>query len=344
MTPRVSIVMPVFNGAATVEEAVRSALAQSVGELELVVVDDGSQDGTAERVRAIADPRILLLENGRNCGVSFARNRGMQAARGRYVAFLDADDTCSPLRLERQLRAFAEEPELVFCTTDAEFIDEATGERLLWQAQTRDEVLRYQISAHASLVYASMMIDRTRVPPPDFRFSTDARFAEDFEWALRMSGHGRIANLPEPLYRYHRRRSSASNRHHRERLEERCQVIRAHFAARGLDMTMREAEVHSVQYEVVNPKFRFRSTLDQLYFLVDYHRWANRLLAVNGQLALFPDGVLAECLILTFRRIVERHYAIGELAALADKLCSVWGGTVHLARNELLTFEGRNPI
>src|SRR5215203_2614836 len=100
--PLVSAVVPAYNASRTVVEAVNSVLTQTVRDLEVIVVDDGSRDDTADVVRSIDDPRVSLITK-QNEGASSARNAGIRAARGRYVAFLDADDLWLRSKLERQL-------------------------------------------------------------------------------------------------------------------------------------------------------------------------------------------------------------------------------------------------
>jgi teichuronic acid biosynthesis glycosyltransferase TuaG len=100
----VSVVMPAYNAEATLESSIRSVQAQTREDWELIVVDDGSADRTVElaQAAAAADPRIRVIRQ-RNRGVAAARNVGIDAARGRYLAFLDADDTWLPGKLSRQL-------------------------------------------------------------------------------------------------------------------------------------------------------------------------------------------------------------------------------------------------
>ncbi len=100
--PRLSILVPTWNAATTVERALDSVLAERVIPLEVVVVDDASTDGTADLVAAIAerDPRVVLLRLPANGGVSNARNRGLELVRGEWLAFLDADDLLLPGALD----------------------------------------------------------------------------------------------------------------------------------------------------------------------------------------------------------------------------------------------------
>ena len=119
-TPTVSVVVPVFDGEAVVGATLRSVLAQSRGDLELVVVDDGSTDATREVVDAVArrDARVRLLVQPSNRGRSAARNVGLAAARGRWVTFCDADDLWAGDRLERLLDAAARFPTTRLVTDD----------------------------------------------------------------------------------------------------------------------------------------------------------------------------------------------------------------------------------
>lgn len=114
--PVVSVIMPSYNARDYIDDAIRSVLAQTVTDWELFVIDDGSGDGTYERAVALAgdDPRIRVLKNEQNMGVSATRNRGISLSRGRYIALLDCDDIWYPEKLERQL-ARMEETGAAFC-------------------------------------------------------------------------------------------------------------------------------------------------------------------------------------------------------------------------------------
>jgi glycosyltransferase involved in cell wall biosynthesis len=108
---RVSIIMPCYNAARFIAEAIAGVIAQTESSWELLVIDDGSTDGSAEVVGRFADPRIRLISQA-NAGVSAARNAGLAASVGEFVAFLDADDRMRPDRLQLPLEIFAREPSL----------------------------------------------------------------------------------------------------------------------------------------------------------------------------------------------------------------------------------------
>lgn len=100
-----SIIIPAYNAAGIIEKSISSALAQTAGDMELIIVDDASTDATIQAVEALQakDPRIVLLKNETNLGVAETRNKGIAAATGKYIAFLDSDDIWSSEKLQKQL-------------------------------------------------------------------------------------------------------------------------------------------------------------------------------------------------------------------------------------------------
>ena len=123
--PLVSVLVPAFNAARTLRETLQSVLASTYSNLEVVVVDDGSVDGTAALVQALAgaDPRVRLVQRA-NGGLSAALNTGFRGTSGDYIARLDADDLWHPSKLQKQMELAVREPELAFIYTWARYIDD----------------------------------------------------------------------------------------------------------------------------------------------------------------------------------------------------------------------------
>jgi len=201
VAPTVSVVVPCFNGARFVGEAVASALAQTHRDLEVVVVDDGSTDDSAARVRALGDPRVRVVAQA-NAGVAAARNRGAAEARGDYLAFLDQDDSWLPEKLARQLARFAERPAagIVYC--DGFIVSEHGAVLDTWGA-------RYRLPAgHVFEALASRcVIPVSTLVLPRATFEAVGgfrgfRYVEDLDLILRVAAGHPIEMVATPLARY----------------------------------------------------------------------------------------------------------------------------------------------
>jgi teichuronic acid biosynthesis glycosyltransferase TuaG len=199
VSPRVSVITPVWNAAATLGETVASVQAQSVGDWEMLLVDDGSTDGSRALAEALAttDPRLRVLGWSQNHGPAAARNAGIRAAQGRYIAFLDADDRWLPQKLARQLAVMEDKGEaLVFSSYRR--ID-AKGRRL-GQVTARAEVtyrdaLRGNPIGCLTAIYDTERLGRVEMP--------DVRRRQDYGlWLNLLKRIPAARGLPEVLAEY----------------------------------------------------------------------------------------------------------------------------------------------
>jgi GT2 family glycosyltransferase len=218
-TPRVSVVMPVYNGEKYLTEAIVSVLGQTLEELELIAVDDGSQDRSLailERV-ARADARVRVVVNERNLGSSDAVNRGWQLARSPYVARLDADDIALPGRLARQVDFLDAHPSVAAVGGGAITID-GTGRRISAKRYpTNHRAIRSTLLRHNCLSHPSVTMRRSALEAVGgYRFRCAA---EDYDLWLRLSERFELATVPEPviLYRLHLHQLSVSSLEHMAR-------------------------------------------------------------------------------------------------------------------------------
>ncbi len=125
--PLVSVVIPAYNAAKTIRNAIDSVLGQTMSDLEVIVVDDASTDDTVHAVEVLDDPHVRLLRSHRNSRPSAARNLGLRHARGRWVAFIDGDDEWVPTRLEHLLRAAADKTDCFVADWSALCLPDAKG-------------------------------------------------------------------------------------------------------------------------------------------------------------------------------------------------------------------------
>jgi glycosyltransferase involved in cell wall biosynthesis len=199
ITPDVSVVMPVYNGARHVESAVASILGQTFADFELIVVDDGSTDATLEMLGRIADPRLTVI-HAAHAGNIAARTTGVHAARGRRIAWMDSDDLCHPERLEREVRLLDAHPECLFVVSTFSIVT-PYGKYL-----TRTETFDWRYLEPADLTFATLpladptgMFDRAAGLDVGL-FDPDLTDEKPLWYKLLDRGRGAV--LGEPLYWY----------------------------------------------------------------------------------------------------------------------------------------------
>jgi glycosyltransferase involved in cell wall biosynthesis len=192
--------MAVYNGERYVAEAVQSVLAQRFGDLELIVVDDGSTDRSATIVRELDDGRIRLLSNDVNVGLARSLNRGLADARGELVARLDADDVATLDRLDRQVEFFDANPAVALAGswyTDLDFEGRATVHEL----PVEHWDLRWTLCLYCPFVHSAMMWRRTVVADHVGAYDEGLAYSMDFDLWVRIAARLRVANVPAPLVR-----------------------------------------------------------------------------------------------------------------------------------------------
>jgi GT2 family glycosyltransferase len=199
--PAISVIMPVYNRADTVGRAVGSVLGQSFADFELIVVDDGSTDRTAQALRNIRDPRLRLIELERNVGGNAARNHGIREARSPLITFLDSDDEYLPHRLDSTVRYFAEHP-------DADLLVDTCIKRWPNAPGKLDLVRQNPELSGNELVLAALFDRRLFKATPGITvrrevavkaglFDEGLRRRQDYDFILRVAKVGKLASRNE---------------------------------------------------------------------------------------------------------------------------------------------------
>lgn len=214
-SPVLSVVLPVYNGLPYLRQAVESVLTQSFGNFELIVINDGSSDGSQELLETFDDPRLRIVQQV-NKGLSSTLNVGIAQARGRYIARQDQDDVCLPARFEKQVAFLEANPGVGLVGTAAEIWVGGTKTDRMLHHPSEAGVLAFSLLFNNYVVHSSVMLrrsvlqsvggyseDKTRQPP------------EDYELWSRISKQFDVTNLPEVLHAYRELPNSMSRTGHR---------------------------------------------------------------------------------------------------------------------------------
>jgi glycosyltransferase involved in cell wall biosynthesis len=205
--PEISIVLPAYNCESFLKEAIESLLNQAFKDFELIIINDGSTDKTEDVIKSFTDPRIIYLKNENNSGLVYTLNKGIDAAKGKYIARMDGDDISLPTRLVRQKAILDENPGIAVTASTIAFINEKNEPAGDWQLDKKTthpgEIKRrlpYEnCIAHPSVMVRSQILKKLKYKPYQ-------KNIEDYDLWLRMMSRGySITKVEEPqlLYRIH---------------------------------------------------------------------------------------------------------------------------------------------
>ena len=214
--PRASVLMPAYNNARYLDDAVRSILAQTLSDFEFIIIDDGSTDGSQDLLEEYArrDSRVRLLRNDSNRGIVYSLNRGLDACRGRYVVRMDSDDWAFPDRLERQLAVMDSRPDVIALCGAVIYMDaEGRDTGVVRLSDAGGSLLRRNGMIHPTAVFRREVLSRQGI-----RYRETYRYAEDYFLWLQLSRLGSIVAIDEPVLRYRLSDTASRVRHLKQML------------------------------------------------------------------------------------------------------------------------------
>ena len=214
--PKISVLIPVHNGAGMLRETVNSILNQTLTDFELLLLDDASEDGSDKVIQSFADSRIRRFHSNTNLGISAARNKLMELAEGEYLAVLDHDDLSAPNRLEKQARLLDNNPEVamvgswgeLFCARPpfpgffGRLKQAFINLGWVW-CQPEHPDIRDTLRGNP-VMHSSSMLRRAALLRDNITYNPDYSPAEDYDLCRQLLAAGwQLANIPEVLFYYH---------------------------------------------------------------------------------------------------------------------------------------------
>jgi glycosyltransferase involved in cell wall biosynthesis len=228
-TALVSIVMPVFNAAAYVNEAIQSILDQTHSFFELIIINDGSTDATTEIINGFSDHRIRLYSNETNRGIVYSLNLGIEKSNGKYIARMDADDIAFNNRIEKQVQFLEANPEVILLGSGIIELNQEAVVASRPNQITTDEQIKINLLTNVSFYHPTVMIRSSVLKEnPLLRYDPNQPHIEDYDFWIKLIPFGKFANIQEPLlyYRVHQNNISVI---HKTEQKERSLVLKRNY-------------------------------------------------------------------------------------------------------------------
>jgi glycosyltransferase involved in cell wall biosynthesis len=293
--PKVTVLMPVYNGEKYLKEAVDSILDQSFKDYEFLIIDDGSTDGSGEIIKSYADPRIKVLENGENLGLVTTLNKGIELARGEFIARMDCDDVSLPERLEKQVRFMDSRLDVGVCGTWLRKIGSAHD---VVSYPVEDKDIRWFLTINSMFAHPSVMLRHDLLTNHNLRYDANFPHAEDYELWTRIAKYCRLANLPEVLLLYRIHGEQIGAKYNIEQVATGGRVRMAQLCNLGISFGSKEFNLHEEIFAGVQKGIGKRGYAARISFLKDSETWLMKLLDANKHGALLNsasfDNILAE--------------------------------------------------
>ena len=196
--PKISVIMSVYNGEKYLREAIESILNQTFRDFEFIIINDGSTDKTSEILSSYNDPRIVIINNKRNIGLTKSLNKGLKMVKGEYIARQDADDVSLPERLERMVNFLDMNRDVGLLGSSFVIIDEKGNKLKSCKFATENKEIKKRLLSGNH--FGSEIFRKTSLEKVGF-YREEFKYAQDYDLALRISEKYKVGNLSFPFYK-----------------------------------------------------------------------------------------------------------------------------------------------
>lgn len=283
--PRVTVLMPVFNGAQYLRAAMESILTQTFSDFEFLLMNDGSSDSSVTIINSYSDDRIRLVSNGANLGLIETLNRGLLLARGEYVARMDCDDISHPERLALQVAHMDRHADVAVCGT---WLKAFGTQHFVKRYPITDGGIRAHLLFESALAHPSVMFRRELFIAERLFYDPDYVRAEDYELWTRVPDSFRFANLNRILLFYRRHPQQVSAEYLSDQSAVTRTIRKRQLERFGIMPTVETLDLH-VKISQKKPEV-------SLSFLTRAASWLLAIQENNARTGFLDDAVLAEIL------------------------------------------------
>lgn len=289
--PKVTVLMSVYNGEKYLLQAVDSILNQTFSDFEFIIINDGSTDNTAKILASYNDPRIIIVNNEANIGLTKSLNKGLKLTKGKYIARMDADDISLPKRLERQVAFMDANPEIGVCGTWFEIIGD-DKKSICSHPEQHDDIFVGMLFGN-TIGHPTVIIRKDNILTLNEFYNEELTCAQDAEYWARLGVLGvKLANIGEVLvkYRIHERSVSKVNNQLQESVAAKVRLLQ--FKRLGLDPTEEELEILTQNMRSSDKEGIEKTAI-----------WLDRIIEANRKTEIYSERSLSKVLAIRWFEI-----------------------------------------
>jgi len=296
-TPIVTVLMPVYNGAKYLSEAIDSILNQTFEDFEFLIIDDGSTDDSLEFIKSYDDHRMRLVVNDKNIGQTATLNKGLELAVGKYIARMDQDDISLPFRLEKQIKFMEENSEIGISGTSLQTIGFNTNEIYSYAAEHSDIILN--LFFHEPFIgHPTVIMNRHCIIENELFYDERYVHVSDYELWSRALHFVKLANINEVLLYYRINPNQATQKHRNYNLRYESKVIINQLI--NLDI-IASNHYQNLHLKLVNNDYKDLRLTELLDILV----WIIKLLQKNIAKGVYDNKKFSMILIIRLFCIIK---------------------------------------
>lgn len=287
--PRITVLMPVYNGEKYLHEAIGSILSQTFTDFEFLIIDDGSTDSSLEIVNSYEDTRIRLVQNQTNLGLIVTLNNGLELARGEFIARMDADDISCPRRLEKQLLFMSSRSDVAVCGTAIKLFGKMNSSI---HYPKNDQEIRAKMLFECPIAHPSVMLRRKVFIQEGLRYSELFTHAEDYDLWSRIPNKYRLANLNSIFLKHRVHDKQVSREYSMDQLKMSDAIRKRLLEDLGICVSKENLDLHS---KIARRKFDSTPK-----FINQAERWLKYLKEVQLNETIFDRP--------TFEKVIEKYW------------------------------------
>lgn len=307
--PKVTVLMPVYNGEKYLREAIDSILNQTFSDFEFLIINDGSTDKSVEIINSYNDSRICLIHNTDNLGLINSLNKGLELADGEYIARMDSDDISLPKRLERQVNVMDENLDVGICGTWFDFINLDYKVR----HPIESPVIKVHLLINTAFGHPTVMLRKKILKESQWFYDKNYKHAEDYDFFSRLSDNTECYNVPEVLLKYRDHPEQISQLFWKEQsvVVDRIRINR--IIKLGLDTSYEERKVH---LDLI------KANITKNIEIKKVDNWIEKLIGFNSKKRIYDQELLAEKFIILRKNFIEQNKIDSSSKNLLDSIFS----------------------